>query len=359
MSDDPFAPPDPYGDGSHVDLELDVDTAPSPAERRAAVPEGSEVSAEASTSCEPITPRQPKMPAKEPAPNNSPGCFRCRNRDEPLVCCPGCGTTAAEFAAAGPPEVYHGIQAEAALERRLLIWAPPVVFALGFLLMFIGGDGFVRVVFGMWLHELGHAVSAWLTGHFAVPGPWKTQIDAEQSIKVTLAIFAGLGFLAFRAWQAERTITLYVLGSIALLTLICTFGVSERNAQTAITFFGDAGMMIMGGALVLTFWAKPGTHIHTSWLRWGYLVIGALAYLDGVFTWWPARKDPSVIPYGEIEGVGLSDATKLIDVAGWSQQQLIDRYAAVIMAVAVILVARWAYGLWRIRHEMPASARLG
>lgn len=368
MSDDPFAPPDPYGDGSNLDLALEVEEGLERPGKAKGMPlaqeaKGIPVAQEAKgipvaqevSSAVGMDGRKNEVLTKPPqkaARVGGQGCFRCLNREDPLPCCPSCGTLAAELADLGEGEVYHGILEEAALQRKLLIWAPPVVFLLGALFMWAGGDGFVRIFFGMWLHELGHAVTAWITGHFAVPGPWRTQIAADQSIKVTLTIFAGLGWLAFRAWQNQKTITLYVLGAIGLFTLVCTFGVSETSAQTAITFFGDGGMMIFGGALVLTFWAKPGTHIHTSWLRWGFLVIGALAYLDGVFTWWPARKDASVIPYGEIEGVGLSDPTKLVDVAGWSQQQMIDRFSLVILIVAAIVLARWAFGLWQIRAEL-------
>lgn len=353
MSDDPFAPPDPFGDGSNLDLDLDVDEGFKLKAKRADIPVAKEVSAVRPVEGKVGAPKESAAkPRAKPARQGGQGCFRCLNRDEPLPCCPACGTLASEIADLNGAEVYHGLLEEAALQRKILIWAPPAVFLLGALLMWAGGDGFVRIFFGMWLHELGHAVTAWLTGHWAVPGPWRTQIAADQSIKVTLTIFGLLGWLAFRAWRAEKKVTLFVLGAIAIFTLVCTFGVGDGNAQTAITFFGDGGMMIFGGALVLTFWAKPGTHIHTSWLRWGFLVIGALAYLDGVFTWWPARKDASVIPYGEIEGVGLSDPTKLVDVAGWSQQQLIDRYAMVIMIVGALVVARWAYGLWQIRVEL-------
>ena len=265
--------------------------------------------------------------------------------------CPYCGTLGTELSLIDSSEPYHGLVAEAALQRKLLIWGPPVVFALGFLLMSAGGGGFVRIFFGMWLHELGHAVSAWVTGFFALPGPWVTKIDAQRSIAVTLVLLGGLGFVAYRAWEAERAVVAYAAGALATLILIGTFGLSVSTARTATTFFGDGGMMIFGGALVLTFWAPVGSHLHTSWLRWGFLVIGALALLDGVFTWWPARKDPSVIPYGEIEGVGLSDPTKLIDVSGWSQQQLIDRYVWVIVIVSAILVARWAYAVWKLQTE--------
>ena len=328
MTHDPFAPPDPFGEGNDLDLSVDEDAGYKLKPKRSV--------AEVSSESVPLA--KEVHAARSVVPTAASAAKACQESLAPEK--------------VEPSERYHGIVAEEALQRKLLIWTPPAVFILGFLFLHIGGDGFVRIFFGMWLHELGHATCAWVTGHWAVPGPWRTSIDAEQSITVTLTLLGILGFIGFRTWNAERKVWTYAMGGAAVFVLVCTYGISERSAQTAITFFGDGGMMIFGGALVLTFWAPVGSHIHTSWLRWGFIVIGSLAYLDGVFTWWPARKDASVIPYGEIEGVGLSDPTKLIDVAGWTQQQLIDRHVYVIVIVGAIIVARWVYGVWRVTLEM-------
>ena len=59
-------------------------------------------------------------------------------------------------------------------------------------------------MFSMWVHEAGHAASAWLTGFAAFPGPWFTPIDLERSLMVTLAVAGGLAAGAYRAWQSER-----------------------------------------------------------------------------------------------------------------------------------------------------------
>ena len=283
--------------------------------------------------------------------NELPGCTRCRAREVPLPRCPYCATLGTELELIKSAEPYHGVVAEELLQRRLLIWAPPAVFLLGYLLMHAGAENFVRIFFGRQLHELGHAVAAWVTGFSAFPGLWVTSVSAERSIAVTLVILGCLGFVGYRVWVAERTTLVYAMAAVAVFVLFCTFGVPVQKARTAITFLGDGGMMLLGCALVLTFWAPVGSHLHTSWLRWGFLVIGMFAILDGVFTWWPARTDPSVIPYGEIDGVGLSDCTKLVDVANWSQQQLIDRYSLVIYIVYAVIAARWAYGVWKIKSE--------
>lgn len=284
------------------------------------------------------------------------GCTRCRARKTPLPRCPYCGTlgTEIQLASKESTERYYGVVAEEEMQRRYLTWAAPVVFVLGALLMSGGGSGFVRIVFGMWLHEFGHAISAWMTGFWAVPGPWLTTTALERSLTVTLTLLGLFGYVGYRGWAQERRSILVCACILGALTLYGTFGVSIQTAQTASVFFGDGGMMILGCIMVLTFWAPVGTHLHTSMLRWGFLVIGAFAILDGIFTWWPARKDPSVIPYGKIINSGgelETDATKLIDVSHWPQEQMIGRYVWVIYIVVAIIIARWAWGMWTIHKE--------
>ena len=89
------------------------------------------------------------------------------------------------------------------------------------------------------------------------------------------------------------------------------------TAQLAIIFGGDGGAMVIGTLLILTFFAPEGSKFRHGALRWGLLVIGAAAFVDTASTWWRARTDLGVIPFGEIEGVGLSDPSKLAE-AGWS-----------------------------------------
>jgi hypothetical protein len=57
------------------------------------------------------------------------------------------------------------------------------------------GAFLLRTFFGMWLHELGHAVAAWLCGFPAFPGPWFTPMAEERSALFALAIMAGLAAL--------------------------------------------------------------------------------------------------------------------------------------------------------------------
>ena len=285
-----------------------------------------------------------------------PGCVRCRAMEVPLAQCPYCGTPAGDLLARSRPVAPPSLaDQDDAIERQLRIWAVPAVFALAGLIMQSGTwRSLVRTFLSMWLHELGHALSAWMTGYGALPGPWRTSVSDHRSLLVTLVIVVVCGGLGYRTWAAERRILPWVFGAIAALAVAGAVLLSPTTATMLFTFGGDAGMMLLGAGLVLTFWARVGSHLHTSWLRWGFLVIGAFAVLDGVMSWWPARSDPSVIAYGEIEGVGLSDPTKLVDRHHWTQHQLINRYCAVAVIAVALILGRYLVGLWQIRRERLA-----
>ncbi len=279
------------------------------------------------------------------------GCVRCRASVKALPRCPFCGTTAEELRA--PMDVeYAGVTEDKKTERALRIWAVPVVFCVAAVAMqFQSLHNLARMLMTMWLHELGHAVTGWLTGYPSLPGPWRTWSSDHRSWLLTAVIVLVCAGIAYRMWQHEKRRLSYVAGAVALLALLGAVAISPRTAKMLFSFGGDAGMMLFGAGLVMTFWARPGTHLHTSWLRWGFLVIGAFAILDGLWTWWPARSDPSVIPYGEIEGVGLSDPTKLVDLFGWSQKQLVARFVAVGVVAALAVLSRWLFGLWQLRGD--------
>jgi heme A synthase len=81
-------------------------------------------------------------------------------------------------------------------------------------------------------------------------------------------------------------------------------------------------------------------------------VIGAAALVDAGNTWWAARTNVDVIPFGEQEGVGLSDPSRLTEWANWSVTQLVHRYVAVLVVCLLALALVYAWGLRQARREL-------
>lgn len=130
---------------------------------------------------------------------------------------------------------------------------------------------------------------------------------------------------------------------------MATFGTSVEGAYEVFTFAGDAGAMILGTLLMLTMFVGAESKLRTNQLRWGFLVIGAAAYVDTFALWWRAQSDSDVIPFGEMEGVGQSDPSKLVEVHGWTMRELVDRYVLVGVICFFVLASVWAVSTWRMR----------
>ncbi len=245
---------------------------------------------------------------------------------------------------------------ERQMESRLLTIAPPLMIAFAFILIQLDTWRMLaRTFLSMWIHELGHAVAAWFSGRMAVPGPWVTRLGDGQSFVVIILVAAVIGFIGYAGWRQQKRWMVAVAALLGCIQIYCTFLLDRIAGDALITFFGDGGGMVLGAMLMATFWSPVGSYLHKQWLRWGFLFIGAFAYVDALKTWWDAKRDPSTIPYGEIEGVGHSDPTKLVFEHQWPQDVLISRYLSLAVACLIALVALYGWSVYRRRSSDAIS----
>ena len=230
------------------------------------------------------------------------------------------------------------------LEFKLCVAAIPGMMLIALLFHFLL-PGMQRIVFGMPVHELGHAVSAWFTGFWAIPTLWKTIIPDERGMVAPVLLAAAIGWMMFSAWRAGKTYL--VVRGVVLYALqgLGTFWLRQSTAIAIYTFGGDGLGMVLAAALMASFFFGKRTQLYKGALRWGFLVIGAAAFTDMAATWWRALFDRGAIPIGEIEGVGLSDAARLLGEHFWSERELVRRYAAVGAGSLAGLAAVYAWGV--------------
>ena len=134
----------------------------------------------------------------------------------------------------------------------------------------------------MVLHESGHAVTAWLTGRWAVPMLWFTLHGENRSWMVVLVVTAAIVCGGFLAWKAR--LWGWVCAAAAVLILQLVF--LGLPSGSLIVFGGDAGAMVLGTILMATFYAPRESALYKSWgLRWGLLVIGALSFMHIFLLW--------------------------------------------------------------------------
>jgi hypothetical protein len=228
---------------------------------------------------------------------------------------------------------------EADLETRLRRYGIPVAMLVCWLLVKTGpGHFLLRTFCSMWVHEIGHATTAWLCGFLAFPGPWFTPTAQDRSYFFALLVLALLVY---------GTVRFRPLAMLVAVQLVCTLVLTADGARQLIYFMGDGGALLYGTLLMLTLYAPEGSALKRDWLRWGFLVIGAASFADVFDQWWAARTDPDRIPFGMNEGRGLSDPSVLSDRYGWSADRIVHSYVALGVVCLLVLAVFYVRGMRR------------
>ncbi len=234
------------------------------------------------------------------------------------------------------------------LEWKFCVGALPAMLLIALAFHAFGLGHFLQRTFlTMPVHELGHAATAWLCGYAAIPTLWKTLVPEERGVVAPLLLAGGMGYMMWRAWQKENRLLAGLGGAVLLLLAVGTLGIKERTAEMLVVFGGDGLGMVLAVLLMASFFFGKGTQLYKGSLRWGFLAIGAAAFVDMFSTWVAARRDFLDIPYGEQEGGLLSDATRLVEEFGWRPEQLVYRYFALGVCCLAALAAVYAWGVWQ------------
>ena len=232
-------------------------------------------------------------------------------------------------------------RADALRELKYRALALPVALLVA---RFVAGTG-LRLMAGMLtmvLHESGHAITAWLTGRWAVPTLWVTMQGEDRSWTVILLLTGGIAFGGYVARKTQRWGWVCAAGAV-LIVQIVFLSLPAFTQGALIVFGGDGGAMVLATILIAMFYAPRDSAIYKSWgLRWGLLAIGALSLLYVYGQWSGPLED---IPFGEIEGVNLSDPSLLTEKYGWSVEQLVNRYLHLATVCFVALFAVYVWGL--------------
>ncbi|ATB27542.1 hypothetical protein [Melittangium boletus] len=242
-------------------------------------------------------------------------------------------------------------------EWRLRLFALPGVFAVIWWLDSVRLLRFMFDILGMFLHELGHAMTAWFCGIAAMPSLWVTHISGERSPFFLGMMTFGLTGLVFRG-VLTRSPRVRNVGLVGLtLQFIGTVLVTSAKVWPLISFGGDAGSLVLGALLMTSLYTPRESFPRRGYAYWGLMVIGAASFVSTFREWWAARTDFERIPFGDIEGVGLSDSSTLVDKHGWSELDLIHRYNGLGLACLAALALVYVLGLWRIRATRDALER--
>jgi hypothetical protein len=238
----------------------------------------------------------------------------------------------------------------------------PLAFAVA-LLFQTGkwGRFLIGTTIGMEVHELGHAVVAWLGSRFAVPLPWLTMAGGHASVLMYLVVLGALGFVARTAYR-ERCLALAALcACLGLVQLVLTIGLSHATVDTLFDFGGQGGELYLAALLVVAFYYRMPEVTYWSHVRWLFLLVGACVFVPAFQRWSHAHHDLAAIPWGSMLGLD-GDMDKLRDVAGWAPARIVHVYLVIAWSCVVAIAGHYLYFLWpgapgRVSRRSPASPR--
>ncbi len=213
----------------------------------------------------------------------------------------------------------------------------------------------ITAFLAMWLHEFGHAVAAWFCGYAAFPTAWITMIPDERgryiSVVLGAATVAG-GYFAFRLrrwfWVAvcAGVVVLFILGNLQ----------TEAHARLLFTFWGEGGAYVLSTVLMLSFYARTESPITRNQVRWGLLLLGAMAFWS-VYSRWAGGFENIAQFLDDTDSRGIpSDMRVLTLVYGWTTSTLIHSYRNLGHACLLALTGAYAAGLVQVQRLRSALA---
>ena len=230
--------------------------------------------------------------------------------------------------------------------------ALPAAMVVAMVLPHVSVMPLLLYAFSTWIHELGHAIVAWLSSYLAVPLPIGLTVrGAHRNGIVYVCLLFLLGFLCLTGWRMRRRWLMELAASLVLAQCAMTWLLSERTVEMLITFGGVGGELALSTFLIVGFYVRLPDR--WRWEVWRFVVLGLAmhTFWDALWQWHRIAHGVAVIPWGSPwcaifdEGEICGDMNRLHAKFGWSTRRIIQTYATLGKGCALILVGVYLYVL--------------
>lgn len=251
----------------------------------------------------------------------------------------------------------------ASFDSRLVNLVAPAALAGLALAVNLSPLAFLMQGFHVWMHELGHATVAWLTGRRAVPLPFGwTSVGDERSLLVYGVVLALLLALLGAGWR-ERKAAPVLLALVLIGVQFALTWEAPADVQRRWQIFGGVGGEFYLSALLMAAFFVPFPEA----FRWGtcrYLVffLAASCFLEVFRYWRRAHYGLEDIPWGSMisgEGDGGGDMNILRDEYQWSNHRIVGTYYGLGRGCLAALLVVYAAAVLPLNRLPDLRRRLG
>jgi len=251
------------------------------------------------------------------------------------------------------PEQLTAEQRKAKNELLYRIFALPGALLFGWLVNLAMPT--IAAFLSMWLHESGHAITAWFCGYAAFPTAWITLIPEERGRWISVVLGAAAATGGYFAFRLQRWLWVAVSAGVLMLFVLGNLQ-TDSHARLLFTFWGEGGAYVLATVLMLAFYARSDSSITRTQVRWGLLILGAIAFWS-VYTRWAGGFENIAQYLEDTDERGIpSDMRVLTLVYGWSTYVLIHHYWTLGHACLVTLAGSYAAGLVQTQRLKSALA---
>jgi hypothetical protein len=223
---------------------------------------------------------------------------------------------------------------------------PPVAFVLGLVSCSTEGGRFFGALVGMPFHELGHALTSWLSSRFALPLPFFTLWLEEQSVLFGLVVAGVIGGFGLRSWLEQRRFGVALAFMLLVLQVGMSWLVPARSTLMLQILGGALGEIVLGGFVLVAFYFPLPDRLRWDFWRWPLLAPGSICLAHALLLWSRAVENVRHMPWGSAVGSESDgDMNRLVSSFGWKAPELASFYLKATWGVlaALALAVGWAW----------------